>query len=84
MRLYALHCGGDLMDWAAFDPFDERVGTKVYDPYFMYVVTHPQGNVLLDSGAHPELGTDPEARLGPGRVVRVTARACEDTGGWCE
>jgi N-acyl homoserine lactone hydrolase len=64
MRLYALHCGGDLMDWAAFDPFDERVGTKVYNPYFMYVVTHPQGNLLLDSGAHPELGTDPEARLG--------------------
>ena len=65
MRLYALHCGGDYMDWAAFDPFDERVGTKVYNPYFMYVVTHPQGTVLFDSGAHPQMGTDPEARLGP-------------------
>jgi glyoxylase-like metal-dependent hydrolase (beta-lactamase superfamily II) len=64
MRLYALHCGGDLMDWAAFDPFDERVGTKVYNPYFMYVITHPRGNVLFDTGAHPQLGTDPEARLG--------------------
>src|SRR5689334_19420534 len=65
MRLYALHCGGDLMDWAAFDPFDERAGTKVYNPYFMYVITHPQGNVLFDSGAHPQMGTDPAARLGP-------------------
>jgi N-acyl homoserine lactone hydrolase len=65
MRLYALHCGGDLMDWAAFDPFDERAGTKVYNPYFMYVVTHPQGNVLFDSGVHPQMRTDPEARLGP-------------------
>jgi N-acyl homoserine lactone hydrolase len=64
MRLYALHCGGDLMDWAAFDPFDDRVGTKVYNPYFMYVVMHPRGNVLFDTGAHPQLGTDPEARLG--------------------
>jgi N-acyl homoserine lactone hydrolase len=64
MRLYALHCGGDLMDWAAFDPFDERVGTKVYNPYFIYVVTHPRGTVLFDTGVHPQIGTDPEARLG--------------------
>ncbi|MDQ6730622.1 MAG: N-acyl homoserine lactonase family protein [Actinomycetota bacterium] len=75
MRLYALHCGGDLMDWAAFDPFDERVGTKVYNPYFMYVVTHPRGNVLFDTGVHPQMGTDPEARLGPAAAsfeARVT------------
>jgi glyoxylase-like metal-dependent hydrolase (beta-lactamase superfamily II) len=52
------------MDMAAFDPFDPDVGTKVYNPYFMYVVTHPQGNVLFDSGAHPDLGTDPRSRLG--------------------
>ena len=64
MRLYALHCGGDFMDWAAFDPFDERVGIKVYNPYFMYLVTHTRGNVLFDTGVHPQMGTDPEARLG--------------------
>ena len=65
MRLYALHCGGDVSDWATFDPFDERVGTKAYNPYFMYVVTHPRGNLLFDSGVHPQMGTEPEARLGP-------------------
>jgi N-acyl homoserine lactone hydrolase len=65
MRLYALHCGGDYMDWAAFDPFDARAGTKVYNPYFMYVITHTRGNVLFDTGVHPQMGTDPEARLGP-------------------
>lgn len=64
MRLYALHCGGDMMDMALFDPFDPGAGTKLYNPYFMYVVTHPQGNVLFDSGAHPALRTDPESRLG--------------------
>lgn len=64
MRLHALHCGGDLMDWAGFDPFDPNVGTKVYNPYFFYVVEHPEGRLLFDSGAHPELGTNPEARLG--------------------
>lgn len=64
LRLYALHCGGDLMDMAVFDPFDPHTGTKVYNPYFMYVVTHPQGNVLFDSGAHPDLATNPHSRLG--------------------
>lgn len=65
MRLYALHCGGDLSDMAGFDPFDERVGMKFYNPYFMYVLTHPAGTVLFDSGVHPGCRTDPESRLGP-------------------
>jgi N-acyl homoserine lactone hydrolase len=64
MQLYALHCGGDLTDMAAFDPFDPNAGTKVYNPYFVYVVKHPDGTLLFDSGAHPVLGTDPESRLG--------------------
>ena len=64
MRLYALHCGGDVTDMATFDPFDEKVGTKVYNPYFIYVITHPQGTVLFDSGVHPAMRTDPESRLG--------------------
>ncbi|MGH2872307.1 MAG: N-acyl homoserine lactonase family protein [Solirubrobacteraceae bacterium] len=64
MRLYALHCGGDLMDMAAFDPFDAEVGTRVYNPYFMYVIRHPQGTVLFDTGAHPALRTNPRSRLG--------------------
>jgi glyoxylase-like metal-dependent hydrolase (beta-lactamase superfamily II) len=64
MKLYALHCGGDMMDMALFDPFDADAGTKVYNPYFMYVITHPQGTVLFDCGAHPDLGTNPESRLG--------------------
>jgi N-acyl homoserine lactone hydrolase len=65
LKLYALHCGGDMMDMALFDPFDARAGTKFYNPYFMYVITHPRGTVLFDCGAHPDLATDPESRLGP-------------------
>jgi glyoxylase-like metal-dependent hydrolase (beta-lactamase superfamily II) len=64
MRLHALHCGGDVMDWAAFDPFDPNVGTRVYNPYFLYVIEHTDGRLLFDSGVHPELRTDPEKRLG--------------------
>jgi len=64
MQLYAVHCGGDLSDMATFDPFDPDVGTKVYNPYFFYVVKHPDGTLLFDSGVHPDLGTNPESRLG--------------------
>jgi N-acyl homoserine lactone hydrolase len=78
MRLYALHCGGDLMDWAAFDPFDERVGTKQYNPYFMYVITHPRGTVLFDTGVHPQMGVDPVARLGPAAAAFDTRIGPED------
>jgi N-acyl homoserine lactone hydrolase len=64
IQLYALHCGGDLMTMAVFDPFDPEPARKVYNPYFLYVVKHPSGTLLFDSGAHPELATDPESRLG--------------------
>ena len=64
MRLYAFHCGGDRMDWAVLDPFDARVGTKVYDPYFFYLIRHPDGDVLFDTGTHPDCRRDPSARLG--------------------
>ncbi len=65
MRLYAFHCGGDLSDMAGFDPFDEHVGSKVYNPYFFFLITHPQGTLVFDSGLHPALVTDPASRLGP-------------------
>lgn len=66
VEIHALHCGGDMTDWGIFDPLDERRGEMVYNPYFVYVVKHPQGVVLFDSGAHPELATDPVARMGAG------------------
>jgi N-acyl homoserine lactone hydrolase len=64
MKLHALHCGGDRCDLAVFDPFDAAAGTKVYDPFFFYVVQHPEGNVLFDSGVHPHAWRNPAARLG--------------------
>ncbi len=63
-RIHALHCGGDLTDWAIFDPFDARAGTKVYNPYFIYVIEHPDARIVFDTGAHPDLATDPAGRLG--------------------
>jgi N-acyl homoserine lactone hydrolase len=64
MKVFACHCGGDRSDLATFDPLDEDVGTKVYCPYFFYLVEHPEGRVLFDSGLHPQVATDPVGRVG--------------------
>jgi hypothetical protein len=64
MKVFACLCGGDRSDIATFDPLDEHVGTKVYCPYFFYLVEHPDGRVLFDTGLHPEIATDPVGRVG--------------------
>ncbi len=64
VQVYALKCGSDISDWSVFDPFDPRVGQKVQDPYFFYVIKHPEGTIMFDSGTHPDLGTDPHKRIG--------------------
>jgi glyoxylase-like metal-dependent hydrolase (beta-lactamase superfamily II) len=64
VRVYAFHCGGDHADFAVNDPFDENVGKKQYSPYFFYLVEHPEGRVLFDTGLHPQIRTDPAARMG--------------------
>lgn len=64
LRIYAFHGGGEIADMSIFDPFHPDVGTKVDIPYFFYVIAHPQGNVLFDTGGHPSLVSDPRMRLG--------------------
>jgi len=56
MRLMAFHGGGEVIDDGAGEPYEA--------PYFFYVVEHPQGTVLFDSGGHPDLVDRPAERLG--------------------
>lgn len=55
MRLYAFHSGGDYSDKCINDPLDLNVGEKIYIPWFCYLITHPKGNVLFDSGVDPAM-----------------------------
>src|SRR5581483_4483917 len=64
VRIYAFHGGGEIADMSVFDPFHPEIGTKVQIPYFFYLVQHPDGNVLFDTGGHPDLVKDPRGRLG--------------------
>ena len=64
VRLFAMHCGGETIDRSTLDPFDADVGTKIEIPYFFYLIDHPDGHVLFDTGAHRDFIANPE-RLGP-------------------
>lgn len=64
MKLYALHCGGEEVDLCEFDPFDSRRGTKAISPFFAYLIDHPRGTVLFDTGANLSFALDPIKRYG--------------------
>ena len=36
-----------------------------YSPFFFYLVEHPKGRVLFDTGLHPDIRTNITGRLGP-------------------
>jgi N-acyl homoserine lactone hydrolase len=76
LRLFAFNVGVELVDIANSDPLGPDVGTKVLTPYFVYLVEHPQGPVLFDTGAHPRFvgtydpATDDGTHVGPKIVMR--------------
>jgi glyoxylase-like metal-dependent hydrolase (beta-lactamase superfamily II) len=63
-KLFAFHCGGEVTDMAVLDPFDPAVGRKVSMPYFFYVIEHPEGTVLFDTGLHPSVRDGSAEHLG--------------------
>ena len=61
MRLYAFTCG-----WitASIGNFIEGEHGRIRVPVPCYLIDHPRGKVLFDSGLHTDTQTDPSARLG--------------------
>ncbi|TMA77911.1 MAG: MBL fold metallo-hydrolase [Deltaproteobacteria bacterium] len=62
MRVFAFTCG-----WLSSDLgliLGGESGTARL-PIPAYLIQHPRGTVLFDSGMHPDLQTDPMTRLGP-------------------
>lgn len=79
IRIYAFHGGGEIADMSVFDPFHPELGTKVEIPYFFYVIAHPDGNVLFDTGGHPALIHNPRERLGEAAdAFEVTMKEGDD------
>jgi N-acyl homoserine lactone hydrolase len=65
VKLYAFKAGGDYAPKALQDPLDDDPGGQIYEPWTCYVVDHPSGPVLMDTGIPKEILSDPIGVLGP-------------------
>lgn len=63
MRLYAFACGTITMDRTYLAP-GLGDGQMIVAPMPFFLVVHPKGNVLVDTGPHRDVITDAEARWG--------------------
>jgi N-acyl homoserine lactone hydrolase len=54
MKLFVFHAGGDFAPRGFYDPLDDDPTEIVYGPYLFFLVEHPQGRVLFDTGLHPK------------------------------
>ena len=62
MRLLAFTCGWVTGPTAGFL---EGVAGRLRVPVPCFLIEHPEGLALFDSGLHPDTARDPQARLGP-------------------
>jgi N-acyl homoserine lactone hydrolase len=74
MQIYALCCGYLESDRSVFFP-DNAPGTRMTIPVSSYLLIHPQGRVLFDTGVHCHAIADPVGRLGERRAMRWTVRS---------
>ena len=63
MRLYAMICGRVRCRQAIFLPEAEK-DRYVDMPMPVFLITHPEGNVLFDTGPHPDVFKDAASRWG--------------------
>ena len=79
LRIYALHCGSLEFDLSLFFPASAQ-GVRIVTPVSSYLIVHPQGKVLFDTGIHCDALTDPAGRLGKrvASLFGLRSRAGED------
>jgi N-acyl homoserine lactone hydrolase len=74
MQIYSLCCGYLEFDRSVFFP-DNAPGTRMTIPVSSYLLIHPQGRVLFDTGVHCHAIADPVGRLGERRAKRFAVRS---------
>lgn len=63
LQVFSMPCGFLEFDTTLFFPNREK-GKKFIIPVPSYLITHPKGNVVFDTGVHCQAIEDPMARLG--------------------
>src|SRR5262249_9892720 len=74
MRVYALCTGYIELDRASMVS-DLKPGQPWTVPVTSFLVDHPRGRLLFDTGVHCQARLDPLARLGPERIKRLTVKS---------
>jgi glyoxylase-like metal-dependent hydrolase (beta-lactamase superfamily II) len=79
LRIHALDCGSLEFERNLFFP-DSAPGTRIAIPVSSFLVSHPQGRLLFDTGMHRDAATDPAGCLGKrlATIFGVRSRAGED------
>ena len=79
LRVHALSCGSLEFDRSLFFPADAP-GVRMLIPVSSFLVVHPKGKLLFDTGMHCDALTDPVARLGKriSSVFNLRSRDGED------
>jgi glyoxylase-like metal-dependent hydrolase (beta-lactamase superfamily II) len=48
------------------------MGTRIAVPVPVFLITHPKGNILCDTGMHKQIASDPVGRWGAAKVKNLT------------
>ena len=76
IRVYALCTGAIEIDRASMVS-DLTPGQRWTVPVLSFLVDHPRGKLLFDTGVHCQARVDPAGRLGPERAKRLTVKSAE-------
>jgi N-acyl homoserine lactone hydrolase len=77
MKMHVLSGGRLRMKRSVYEPDADR--TALIDlPVSCFLIRHPQGNLLFDTGCHPSIATDAEARWGGMAKSMVPVMGPED------
>jgi glyoxylase-like metal-dependent hydrolase (beta-lactamase superfamily II) len=79
LRVYALSCGSLEFDKSLFFPAEAQ-GARITTPVSSYLVVHPKGKLVFDTGISCDALTDPAGRLGKrvASLFAIRSRAGED------
>lgn len=79
VRIYALSCGSLEFDKSLFFPA-EAPGTPIVAPVASWLIVHPKGKLLFDTGISCDALADPAGRLGKrvASLFQIRSRAGED------
>ena len=73
MRLYCMRGGTCTWDQGIFTHL-QGVGKPVDAPIPIFLIDHPEGKVLFETGLHPNVAIDPEAHWGKERARSLNPR----------